>query len=120
SRAYLLSAPGRPEGLPSLYARGAAVESRGARVSLSAGAGAATALAGGEARGAARAVLEHLRARRGLQRKRLVERHAEALDGGAAVGEHRALRKARKSVGELQRAVQVRARRDELGQQAHG
>ena len=42
-----------------------------------------------------------------LQRERLGERHAEALDRRAAVGEHRPLREAREPLGELERALEV-------------
>ena len=81
--------------------------------------GTAAALAGREAGGAARAFGEDLGSGLGLQGEPLGERHAQALDRRAAVGEHRALREARQSLGERERALQVRARGHDLGQQAH-
>ncbi len=68
---------------------------------------------------AARAVLEHLGPGLRLQRERVGERHAEALDRGAAVGEHRALGEAREPLGQRERALEVRAGGDHLGEQAH-
>src|SRR5919197_2662138 len=58
---------------------------------LDARAGAAAALAGREASGAALRDLEDLAASLGLAREAVGERHAEPLDGRRAVGEHRLL-----------------------------
>ena len=54
-----------------------------------------------------------------LQREPVGERQAEALERGAAVGEHRLLREAREALGHLQRALEVLAGGHDLGHQAH-
>ena len=68
----------------------------------------------------ARAVLEHLRARPAPPaRAPRASGMPEPLDRRAAVGEHRALGEPREALGERERALEVRARRDDLGEQAH-
>ena len=64
--------------------------------------------------------------RRGASRPRLassarpcVERHADALDRGAAVGEHRLLGEGGQRLGHLERALEVAPGGHDLGQQAH-
>ena len=74
---------------------------------------------GGEALGAAGAVLKDLRTGGGLEGKTLRQRHPETLDCGAAIGEHRRLREAGEALRELECAIEMGARRDHLGQQPH-
>ena len=73
--------------------------------------GAAAPLAGGEARGAAGADHEHGRALARLDREALVERAPAAGEQRAAVREQRLLREAGEALGELERALEVAARR---------
>ena len=68
------------------------------------------ALAAGEAGGAADGDVEHLAAEPALQGEALGERQAEALDRGAAVGEHRLLREGGDLLGQLEGALEVLAR----------
>src|SRR4051812_24367030 len=49
----------------------------------------------------------------------LLERHADALDRGEAVGQHRLLRKGRQALGQLERPLDVPPRRDKLRDEAH-
>src|SRR6185295_13873960 len=51
-----------------------------------------------------------------LERQCFVERQAEALDRGAAVGEHRLLREGGKALGDLQGPLEVAALLDDLGE----
>src|ERR1700691_3506075 len=76
------------------------------------------ALAPREARGAADRVLEDVGPGAGLQGEGVGERHAEPVDRGAAVGEHRALREAREVLRELECPLEVPAGGDELVDEA--
>src|SRR5436190_9268122 len=82
------------------------------------GARAAASLPAGEARRAGDRRLEDGGAGLGLQRQSLVERQPEALDRGAAVGEHRLLWEGGEALGDLQRALEVAAVLDHLGDDA--
>ena len=68
-----------------------------ARGRLGAGAGAAAALAAGEARRAAPGDLARLRAALGLELQALLERHPDPVDRRVAVGQHRLLGEARRA-----------------------
>ena len=79
---------------------------------------AVAALAGGEARGAFDGDVEHLAAEPVLERDPLGERQAEALDRGAAVGQHRLLREGGDPLGQLEGALEVLAGLDHLVDEA--
>src|SRR3954452_14917262 len=80
------------------------------------GARAAASLPAGKARRAGDRRLEDGRPGLGLQGQRLVERKPEALERGAAIGEHRLLREGRQALGDLQRAFEVAALGYDLGE----
>ena len=75
-------------------------------------------LAPGEAGRAAGGDVEDSAAEARLMGKALGERHAVALDSPAAVGEHRLLRERRDLLGELEGAIEMAARLDDLVDEA--
>ena len=79
---------------------------------------AAAALAGGEARAPCGADRARRAADPALELHALLERQADALDRRAAVGKHRLLREAGEPLGQLERAVEVLAGRDDLVHEA--
>ena len=88
-------------------------------ICLDPGALAAAALAGGEAGRALDAHAGDGAADLGLPLQALLEWESQALERGAAVGQHRLLWEGGEALGHLERAVQVLARRDDLVQQTH-
>src|SRR5262245_53920305 len=75
---------------------------------------AVAAFAAGEPRRAASRDREHVAPDAVLEVERLAPRHARALEHRAAVGEHRLLGEAGDLVRQLERAVEVPPRRDDL------
>jgi len=101
------------------YAKVKAPPGAGIRArSLYPGARPAAPLAGGEAGRSGGRVGVRRRGVAGLDRQAIGEREAEPVVDRAAVGEHRLLRERGEARSDLERALEVRVRPDDLGQQA--